>query len=671
MHRHASQRHGGGAGGPGRDGAGARPRRDARDPDRRASTGCPATTPHVETVLAPGRADHRGGPAGHALRAQLALREGAGPRRRTRSRWCRWPPSWTWTTTASSATRGSPSAASPRSRGAAGGRGHDDRPAGGRQRLGRGGRGAAVLRRAAPRQRLQGRAGPPVCRARPRGGGGATMSPPRAPSVLGRPLNRVEGRLKVTGAARYAADHPVPGLVHAVLVTSTIAKGRIAAIDARGAEGAAGVLAVITHENADRAARAPARRAPDEDRALTLLQDAVVRYAGQPIAVVVAETFEQACHAAAPRARALPRRAPRRELGHRPARAAPGPGTRTSRTPRAVTWPARSGHPRCGSSASTARRSRPTTRWSRTRRSRSGRARGKLTLYDATPGRLRLSRAAWRGSSGFAPRRCGCSRPAWAAASAAKGPVWSHVVLAAMAARHVRPPVKLVLSREQMFGPVGWRPRTRADGGARRLADRRPRRRSATTRSARPPPFDEFVEPAAVCRPGCSTRARTIVTTHRLVRLDRRGTPSYMRAPGWAPRHLRARVRHGRAGRGASAWIRVALRLRNYAERDAHVNRPWSSKALRECYRSAPQRFGWAGARSPPGSMRDGETLRSAGAWRPPSIPRIASAASAVARFGSGGMVVVESGEPGPRHRHLHGDDADRGGRARDPAGAA
>src|SRR5207249_1797914 len=120
-----------------------------------------------------------------------------------------------------------------------------------------------------------------------------------APVIVGAPLDRVDGAQKVTGAARYAGDFPAPGLCHAVMVQSTIARGRIVAIDATRAERAPGVRLVLTHQNAIALPqKGMAAVNPPAGRVLSLLQDDVVHYQGQPIAVVVAETLEQAVAAA-------------------------------------------------------------------------------------------------------------------------------------------------------------------------------------------------------------------------------------------------------------------------------------------------------------------------------------------------------------------------------------
>jgi xanthine dehydrogenase YagR molybdenum-binding subunit len=119
--------------------------------------------------------------------------------------------------------------------------------------------------------------------------------------AVGKPVDRVDGRLKVTGQARYAAEAAVPNVTHGVLVTSTVARGKVTKIDTSAAEKVPGVLAVISHRNAPRVALPDSVRAlvdPAVGDPLPPLQDNVVRYNGQPVAVVVADTLERARQAA-------------------------------------------------------------------------------------------------------------------------------------------------------------------------------------------------------------------------------------------------------------------------------------------------------------------------------------------------------------------------------------
>ena len=127
------------------------------------------------------------------------------------------------------------------------------------------------------------------------------------PANVGKPVSRVDGRLKVTGGARYAAEFKTPNVAHGVLVMSTIANGRIKSIDTKAGERAPGVLSVITHLNAPRLnfperVMGPNRVvddgvAPWVGRSLPVLQSDAIYFNGQPIGVVVGESLEQAEYA--------------------------------------------------------------------------------------------------------------------------------------------------------------------------------------------------------------------------------------------------------------------------------------------------------------------------------------------------------------------------------------
>src|SRR5689334_20303077 len=111
--------------------------------------------------------------------------------------------------------------------------------------------------------------------------------------TVGEPLDRVDGRLKVTGKAVYTADHHIPNLTYGVLVTSAIARGRIASLDPAGADRLPGVLAILSHRTRMKLAKDPAVVDPSSpaDRALQLFQDDRVYYGNQPVALAVAETL--------------------------------------------------------------------------------------------------------------------------------------------------------------------------------------------------------------------------------------------------------------------------------------------------------------------------------------------------------------------------------------------
>src|SRR3712207_6772092 len=124
------------------------------------------------------------------------------------------------------------------------------------------------------------------------------------PRYLGKPMSRVDGVAKVTGKAKYAAEFEVPNVAYGFIVTSTITKGRITAIDTRAAAAVPGVVRVFTHLNSPRLGPkatepAPPRgNAPEPDRSFRALQSDRIFFNHQPVALVVAETYEQARHAA-------------------------------------------------------------------------------------------------------------------------------------------------------------------------------------------------------------------------------------------------------------------------------------------------------------------------------------------------------------------------------------
>ena len=455
--------------------------------------------------------------------------------------------------------------------------------------------------------------------------------------AVGKPLDRVDGPLKVTGRAPYAPETAVANSVHAVLATSAIAVGRIVAIDATKAKAAPGVLAVITHENAPRLAGAKERG--QGDRVLQLLQDDVIVYADQPIAVVVAGTREQAQHAATLLAVKYEARTPNVDLAREtsapvtPEKTARGPtdtstgnfdaalARATARIDHTYTTPIENHNPMepHGTVAI----------WH---------AEDRLTVYDATQGvftvRKRLAQL-----FGLPPDNVRVISLYLGGGFGCKGTPWSHVPLAAMAARVVRRPVRLSLTRHQMFSLVGHRPVTEqrlvlgADANGKLLAVRHDVR-SATSR------FDEFVE-AAAAQTRMLYACDAVRTSHRLVRLDI-STPTFTRAPGEASGTFALESAMDELAY-ALKMDPLALRLANYAEKDPSTGKPFSSKSLRACYQQGAERFGWARRKPAVRAMRDGRYLVGWG-MATATYPAGQSAAVAVARIRADGTAIVQTG---------------------------
>ncbi len=463
------------------------------------------------------------------------------------------------------------------------------------------------------------------------------MKAASAGPVVGRGIDRVDGPLKVSGRAAYAPETPVANALHAVLVTSTISVGRIADIAAAEAERSPGVFAVLTHQNAPRLKGA--REHDVGDRVLQLLQDDAIVYNDQPVAVVVADTLENAQLAASlvrVRYEARPANTdPTREktAPYKPEKTARGPtdtdtghfdgalAQATVVVDQTYTTPIENHNPMepHGTVAI----------WQGTDR---------LTVYDSSQGvfgvRKRIAKLFGlplenvRVISLYIGGGFGC-----------KGTPWSHVPLTVMAAQVVGRPVRLTLTRHQMFSLVGHRPVTRqrvvlgADARGQLLAVRHDAQ-SATSR------FDEFIEPSA-----SQTRmlyaCPNIRTTHRLVRVDI-STPTFTRAPGESSGTFALESAMDELSY-ALKLDPLELRLRNYAERDPESGKPFSSKSLRACYRRGAERFGWARRNPAVRSMREGRHLIGWG-MATATYPAGQSPAAALASIRADGTAVVQTG---------------------------
>ncbi|MDR5735178.1 xanthine dehydrogenase family protein molybdopterin-binding subunit [Caballeronia sp. LZ025] len=458
-------------------------------------------------------------------------------------------------------------------------------------------------------------------------------------SVIGQPLDRTDGVLKVTGQARYSGDNSEAKLAHAVLITSTVAKGRIASIDTARAQSMPGVLLVMTHQNA---MRLPNGGVPDAQppavRKLTLLQTNDVRYSNEPVAVVVAETLEQArgaarfvdirYEAAMPNAdfeRAKgsayqPEKMMGRAITTRRGDVDAGLRQGPARLDAVYTTPNEHHNP-MEPHATLARWDGP-----------------KLTLYDSTQG-VSGTRSAVAKFFGMRDDDVRVICPFVGGGFGCKGSAWSHVVLAAMASKQTGRPVKLVLDRPQMFGMVGNRPFTeqRIQVSARPDGTMTGMRHDviATTST-----FEDWTESSAIV-----TRMMYAVpnqsTSHRLVKLDV-GTPTFMRAPGETSGSfaLESAMDEMAYRLGMDP---LALRIRNYADMEPQDKKPWSSKALLECYRAGADKFGWSRRSAAPRSMREGNTLVGWG-MATATYPANRSEASAIARILPDGTAMVASG---------------------------
>ena len=450
--------------------------------------------------------------------------------------------------------------------------------------------------------------------------------------LVGAPNDRVDGRRKITGTAPYSAEYPLPGLVHAVMVTATIGKGRITSIDSRAAERVPGVVAIMTHENAPHVDQKPADEMAQE---LMLLQDDIVRYDRQPVAVAIADRFEHAVDAAsrvivhyAPEEPSIAfgrgeRYAPKEVHGEPAAFSKGNPDAAIAasavRLDNVYTTPVYHHNPMEPHAT--------TAVWN---------SDGSLTVYDATQG-VDTDARTYAHHFGLPVGQVHVISKFIGGGFGCKGTTWSHAVLSAMSAKLTGRPVKLVLTRPQMFSSVGFRPQTqqRVALGAERDGRLSGQIHTATTQTST---FAEFVEPSAMLS-GVLYPPANFAMSHELVRLNT-ATPTFMRAPGESTGSFALESAMDELA-VALALDPVELRLRNDVTADAH-GLPFSSRSLRACLTQAADRFDWKRRTPQPGSMRTGDHLVGLG-MAAATYPTNRSAASALVRIAADGSVTVQS----------------------------
>jgi xanthine dehydrogenase YagR molybdenum-binding subunit len=399
---------------------------------------------------------------------------------------------------------------------------------------------------------------------------------------IGQAIDRKDGRLKVLGQAKYVAETSLPRLAYAVLVQSTVAAGSVAAYELTEAQAMPGVLAILTPSNAMALHGAPA----------SLLQDKNVFYNGQNVAVVVADTLQRAQDAAqAVRVRydvgkaivtmdsALHNAYEPKQFANGRAKADSRKGDPDAAMPKAAmrvdaTYITPVEHHNPMEPHATV------AQWDG----------DNLTVWTTTQG-ISAAQHTLAKLFGLDAKQVTVLCPFVGGGFGCKGNTWPPVALAAMAARHVSRPVKLEVTRQQMFTSNGFRPRTvqhlrlGADAQGKLLAIRHD---SLTQMSM--PELGEFAEPV-----GLAARmlyaAPNIATSHRVVGVNQ-GLPTFMRAPGEAAGSFALESAMDELA-VAAKLDPLELRLRNYTDADASDGKPFASKGLRACYQQGAEAFGW------------------------------------------------------------------------------
>ncbi|WCT73802.1 xanthine dehydrogenase family protein molybdopterin-binding subunit [Sphingomonas naphthae] len=463
------------------------------------------------------------------------------------------------------------------------------------------------------------------------------MAASPAQAGIGTPVSRIDGPAKVTGAARYAADHPIEGLLYGVAVSSTIARGRIAALDDSAALAVPGVVTVIHHENRAhlpwRTSRYGDQLAPAGGKPLRPFYDDTIYYNGQPVALVVAETFEAARHAArliaidyegerhntdldvAIAERFVPRQKPPSDRGDTDAALETAP-VRHEGEYRLAT---EHHNPMELHGA--------TVEWH---------GEGRLTVHDKTQGPAQVQDYLCN-VFGFEPDDVRVLNPyVGGAFGAALRPLY-HVFLATLAAKMLERSVRVVLTRQQMFTHV-HRPEAiqrvalgaEADGKLTAIST------IATTATSR---YEAYAE--TIVEWGGQTYAAPNAHFDYAVAPIDSATPGSMRGPGAATGLTLFEMAMDELAYAADVDP-LALRLTNYSDIEQIRQIPYTSKALKACYEQGAEAFGWDQRSQAPRSMREGRELigwgMATGVW-----DAMFMKTSARARLGANGHLEVAS----------------------------
>jgi xanthine dehydrogenase YagR molybdenum-binding subunit len=427
-------------------------------------------------------------------------------------------------------------------------------------------------------------------------------------TLVGQPIDRVDGRLKVTGAATYAAEFDVTGLTYGVIVPSTIAYGRIRNLDISQAQRAPGVINIMSYKNSMNL-HFPASSDPGggkyAEKDLLPLQNNRVFYHGQVIAVVIAVTLEQAEHAASLIKVDYEIEKPTFDLeqnkdkAYKPAQALGGGSAQMARGDAAVAMQTAS--VKIEETYTTPVYHHNAMEPHATIANWQGE---KLLIYDATQS-VAGSKSLMSAMLGVKPENVRLISLYIGGGFGSKGFSWPNTVLAAMAAKLVARPVKLVLTRQQMFTTAGRRTQTiqKVSLGADNSGKLNAIKHETISETSF---VDEFVETAGVATAMLYSTPNSDVS-HSIVRLNR-GTPCPMRAPGEAPGTYALEVAMDELAYKLK-MDPIALRLLNHADTEEQKKKAFSCKNLKDCYKRGAEAIGWASRNPEPGSMKEGKWL--------------------------------------------------------------
>ncbi|AIM03659.1 xanthine dehydrogenase family protein molybdopterin-binding subunit [Sinorhizobium meliloti] len=427
---------------------------------------------------------------------------------------------------------------------------------------------------------------------------------------LGTPVSRVDGQRKVKGEARFAAEFEIENLAYAVPVCSTIAKGRITTIDASDAERSPGVIATVTAQNAPKMKRPPLMDVRHMDKGfaasdLAVLQDGEISWDGQPVAVVVAETLEQAEHAASlVRVEYVEKTArvsfedlkaeatvPSAVMGEDPELAIGNPEKAFAAAAFKVDNVYRTPHynhnaiePHAAIAA-----------WDED---------GRLTVFDSTQF-VNGCKHALAGIFGLNAENVRVIAPFVGGGFGGKAALWNHTALCAAAAKVANRPVKMALSREEVFRLIGGRTPSEqrvalgADEDGKFAAIIHTGVTATTTHAKFPEQFS--------LTPRHLYASRTMSVGQKVVNLDTVAN-TWMRAPGESIGTFALESAIDELAYEMKIDP-VELRRLNEPEKDPTKGTEFSSRHLVEAFRRGAEKFGWSGRPAEPCSQRDGKWL--------------------------------------------------------------
>jgi xanthine dehydrogenase YagR molybdenum-binding subunit len=422
-------------------------------------------------------------------------------------------------------------------------------------------------------------------------------------NYIGKPQNRVDGALKVTGAAKYSAEFSVPDLLYGVVVSGAVAKGKITKIDISEALALPGVVQVFTHENRSSMPWFD-RSYQDEDSPkgspFRPLYDETIVFSGQPVALVVAEEFEIARYASSLVRVEYETESHQTDLNEVREEAYEAPKGKSGYEPPSSRGDAESAFESAPVKLETAEYRHPVEHHNPLEMHSSTavyKEDGKLLVYDKIQG-VQNSRKYLASVFGLSQTDVQVLSPFVGGAFGSGLRPQYQLFLAVMAALELKRSVRVTLTRQQMFS-FGHRPNAIQNVSLGSTTDGRLEAIIHET-IAETSRFEDYTE-KIVNWSGELYQCDDIKLVHKLAQLDLY-TPLDMRAPGAATGVFAIEC----AMDELAYKLKIdplELRIKNYAEKDQTKDLPYSSKELRECYRQAAERFGWHNRPLEPRSM--------------------------------------------------------------------